>query len=376
MQSGASALQSLRGGLADGLVWWRDELAGLVPERVRRQFVGGRPETVLVQVDDGFVVVKDAAASRSTKARESAVLPRPEAITQLVRAARSNAEATVGVRLPADVCFARNVELPVAARNDLRRILDFDLERATPFKHRDVYTAHVVEGEATSKGKLRVRQLVTKRGAVDPLVAEVRAAGLEVGFVDCWADQPSVGMPINFMEPRGGAERGPTGFFRPVRVLLALALLLILSALVLTLWGYESALAELQGKTAQARTQAAAVRGVLERSDAVVADLVRLQDTKQKRTLAIEVLEEVSRVLPDTVWLNELRLEGDVLDISGLAPSGAALPTMLGRSAILTDAALTAPVTFDQREDKERFSVRVRVKHQAGLRRASVPERE
>ena len=286
MQSGASALQSLRGGLADGLVWWRDELAGLVPERVRRQFVGGRPETVLVQVDDGFVVVKDAAASRSTKARESAVLPRPEAITQLVRAARSNAEATVGVRLPADVCFARNVELPVAARNDLRRILDFDLERATPFKHRDVYSAHLVEGDAATKGKLRVRQLVTKREAVDPLVADVRAAGLEVGFVDCWADRPSMGMPINFLEPRGGAESGAAGFFRPTRVLLALALLLVLSALVLTLWGYESALTELQGKTAQARTQAAAVRGVLERSDAAVTDLARLQETKLKRTLA------------------------------------------------------------------------------------------
>jgi len=49
---------------------------------------------------------------------------------------------------------------------------------------------------------------------------------------------------------------------------------------------------------------------------------------------------------------------------------------MFGRSAILTDAALTAPVTFDQREDKERFSVRVRVKSQAALRRASVAEKE
>ena len=194
-------------------------LRALSPNASVGSLLRGRPETVLVQVDDGFVVVKDAAASRSAKARESAVLPRPEAITQLVRAARSNAEATVGVRLPADVCFARNVELPVAARNDLRRILDFDLERATPFKHRDVYTAHLVEGEAATKGKLRVRQLVTKREAVDPLVAEVRAAGLEVGFVDCWDDQPSVGMPINFLEPRGGAERGAAGFFRPVRVL-------------------------------------------------------------------------------------------------------------------------------------------------------------
>src|SRR5262249_31113947 len=155
------------------------------------------------------------------------------------------------------------------------------------------------------------------------------------------------------------------GLFRPVWVLLAFALLLAASAFILTLWGYEGALAQVQTQAAQARTQAAAVRNVMERSEAAVGDLARLQNMKLKRIPAIEVLEEVSRVLPDTVWLNDLRIEGDTLDVTGLATSAAGLPALFGRSAVLTDASLAAPVTLDQREDKERFSLRVRIKNQS-----------
>ncbi len=70
-------------------------------------------------------------------------------------------------------------------------------------------------------------------------------------------------------------------------------------------------------------------------------------------------------MLPDSVWLSEFRLEGDALDISGLAKSGAALPPLFAQSTIFADAALTAPLTLDSREDKERFSLRVRIKQPA-----------
>jgi general secretion pathway protein L len=375
MQSGGSALQSLGGGLATFLAWWRDELVGLVPDRVRAAFGQAKSDVVLAQVDDGFVVL-DGAAQRGNARRGAApsAYPLAEALTILMRTAKSRGETAVGLRLPLDGCFARSIELPAGARKDVRQILDMDLERATPFKHRDVYTAHVVDGEDAARGRLRVRQLVTKREAVDPLVAEVKSAGLEVAYVDCWSGQPGSGLPVNFLAPRDGAG-GQGGTRRAVRGLAGLALLLLASGLLLGLLRYETALAELETKTAQARQQAAAVRGVLERADSAVADLARLQDLKMKRVPAIEVLEEVTRILPDTVWLTDLRLEDDVLDISGLAPSAAALPPLFGKSALVTDAALTAPVTFDQREDKERFSLRVRVKHQALPRQAAATEK-
>ena len=100
----------------------------------------------------------------------------------------------------------------------------------------------------------------------------------------------------------------------------------------------------------------------MERSGAAVADLARLQRMKLGQVPAVEVLEELSRLLPDTVWLTDVRIEGDAVDIAGLAKSGAALPPLFVGSALFADAALTAPVTLDQREDKERFSLRIRIK--------------
>ena len=92
------------------------------------------------------------------------------------------------------------MELPKAARDDLRRMLNFDLERATPFRLGEVYTAYLPAGEAGAKGKQRIRQLVVKREAVDPLIADVKAAGLEPAFVDCWQTTPASGLPVNFLE--------------------------------------------------------------------------------------------------------------------------------------------------------------------------------
>jgi len=131
---------------------------------------------------------------------------------------------------------------------------------------------------------------------------------------------------------------------------------------VLSLSRYEAALGEVRAETARLRIQAAGVRDAMERSAAAVADLARLQRMKLGQVPAVEVLEELSRLLPDSVWLTDLRIEGDVVDVTGLAKSGAALPPLFVGSALFTDAALTAPVTLDQREDKERFSLRIRIR--------------
>jgi general secretion pathway protein L len=365
----APALQSLSGGVADFLGWWRDELGNLVPERARLLFAPRQADTILAQVDDGFVILKGTAGQARPVRGAAVPLSLPEVMPRL------GAKA-IGLRLPLSRCFVRQVELPAAARSDLRQILDLDLERATPFKLKDVYTTHLVEGEGATKGRLRVRQIIIRREAVDPLIAELEGADIKVDFVDCWNDEPSAGLAVNLIEPRPGLEQGRRALVTPVRALSVLALLLLVSAVMLTLWRYDSALAQLQDQTAKARAQAASVRQVLERSDAAVADLKQLQDLRLRRVPALEILEEVTRIMPDTSWLNDLRVEGDTLDLSGLAKSGASLPPLFERSPILADGALSAPLTFDQREDKERFSLRVRVKNQTVSRETAAGEKQ
>ncbi len=367
MASGAPARQSLTDSATRFLEWWRDELLGLVPQRLLAET---DTSVVLAQVDGGFQIV--TASSPRSRAREAVpVLSRAQALAALEELGASRRTGTVGLRLPFSQCFERRVELPKAGRDDLRRMLNFDLERATPFRLGDVYTACLPAGEAGAKGKQRVRQLVIKREAVDPLIADIKAAGLVPAFVDCWQTTPASGLPVNFLEasdsPRSGLARHVTA----PRALAALVLLLAGLAGVLSLSRYEAALAEIRAGTATLRTQAAAVRDAMEKSGAAVADLARLQRLKLGQVPAVEILEELSRLLPDTVWLTDLRIEGDAVDIAGLAKSGAALPPLFVGSALFADATLTAPVTLDQREDKERFSLRIRIKPPAASQPAA-----
>jgi general secretion pathway protein L len=125
---------------------------------------------------------------------------------------------------------------------------------------------------------------------------------------------------------------------------------------------YEAALAEITARNSKLRAEAAAVRSAIERSDTAVADLARLQQMRLRQLPTVEIVEELTRLLPDSVWLTDLRIEGDILDITGLAKSGAAIPSLLVGSSHFADVSLSAPVTLDPREDKERFSLRLRLK--------------
>jgi general secretion pathway protein L len=374
MQMSAPALGSFVDATSRFLGWWRDELVALVPERVRRLFAAADARLVLAEVDGGFAIV---GASAGPPGAAPAVLPRAEALAALAEAAAARGVASVGIRLASSHCFERRVELPRAAREDVRRMLSFDLERATPFRPAEVYTAHLVPedkprrwagarlsgtGTPGPKGRQRLRQLIVKREAVDALLADVRAAGLEPAFVDCWQESPAAGLPVDFLDSGGPRRSGLASYVTLPRALAALALLLAALVPVIALSRYDAALAELRARTAEARAQAAGVRGAQARADAALADLKRLQTLKLAQVPTVEVLEALSRLLPDSVWLSDLRLEGDTLDISGLAKSGAALPSLFSGSALFADAQLTAPVTLDPREDRERFSLRVRIK--------------
>jgi general secretion pathway protein L len=358
MASGALARQSLTESVARFFEWWRDELLGLVP---RRLLADTDASVVLAQVDGGFQIVT-ASSSRARAEGAARVLSRAQALSALAEMAASRRGGIVGLRLPFSQCFERRVELPKAGRDDLRRMLNFDLERATPFRLGDVYTACLPAGEPGAKGKQRLRQLVVKREAVDPLIADVKAAGLAPAFVDCWQTTPEAGLPVNFLEANDAPTPGLARHVTAPRALAALVVLLAGLASALSLSRYETALAEIRAETAKLRIEAAAVRDAMERSGAAVADLARLQRLKLGQVPGVEVLEELSRLLPDTVWLTDVRIEGDAVDIAGLAKSGAALPPLFVGSALFADATLTAPVTLDQREDKERFSLRIRIR--------------
>lgn len=350
--------------LVDGamrfLHWWRDELYGLVPETIRKLATGSDADVVLAQVEGGFKIVTVSAPRARDGAAE--VLSRSQALAALADMAASRRLRRLGVRLPISQSLERRLELPRVARSDLERMLLFDLERATPFRRGDVYTAHIISGQPAAKGKARVRQIIVKREVVDSLLAELKSAGIEPAYVDCWQTEPSAGLSIDFLEANALPRTGLAGQLTLSRGITMLALALAGLACVLWPSRYDAALAEITARNAKLRAEAAAVQKAVDRANAAVADLMRLQQARLTRFPTVEVVEELTRLLPDSVWLTDLRIEGDIVDMTGLAKSAAAIPSLLASSPSFVDVTLSAPVTMDPREDRERFSLRLRLK--------------
>ncbi len=357
---------AVAGGVAAFFRWWGEELRGLLPLGLRQLFSRSPPRAIIATDKAGLRLYEERGAQLrpfGRKAQESAPGAAADVLPQLKR---RRWHGLIGVRVPLEWCFSRTVELPASARANFRNILSLDLERATPFRAADVYTGHYVEDERPVGGKVKVRQLVVKREGIDPIIADAKALGLTIQFADSWNEDRTGGLPIDFLgaETTANGEGGQRITLR--RLLAAAAALLLLLAGYLVFQRYDDALAEIQSQTGRAKTKAQAVRQALERSEAAAADLAKLQRIKLEQPSPVEVIEEITRLMPDSAWMLHLRIDKDTVDLTGLAKSGASLLSIFEHSPIFVDAKLTAPLRFDDLEDMERYSIRMRIRPAPG----------
>ncbi len=278
--------------------------------------------------------------------------------------ARAGAATGVSLRLPASAYFVRRSELPIGAANDFRTLLTLDFERTMPFKITDVYLAHVLETTPASAGKVWVRQLVVKRRAVDPLRAAIDGAGLEVERIDCWDADAERAMPINFLD-RESVGKSASATNRSVWVMVAAIGGLLGLGTFLLIQKHEAALLEIQSQTERQKIKAKTVREALAKSQSAFTEISNFYRLRADTVTKLSVIEELTRLLPDSAWVTDLKIDGATVDISGFAKAAATLVPILERSTMFVNATPTAPLTFDPREDKDRFSIRVQIRKAA-----------
>jgi general secretion pathway protein L len=82
---------------------------------------------------------------------------------------------------------------------------------------------------------------------------------------------------------------------------------------------------------------------------------------KQTTPSSVMVLEALSRVLPDTTYVTELRIEGDKVQLVGMTRDAPALIRLIEQSPQFTRATFFAPTTHAQNEPDERFHIEAHI---------------
>ena len=353
------ALAPLTAGIGRFFRWWFGELAGLLPaswiialKRERQRLVVTLHEHRVVfsygrgdnLQDLGSVSTHGLADSDAT-----------DSVTSLVEQIRGRFDEVV-LCLPRRKVLRRKVELPLAALENLREVLAFEMDRHTPFKADEVYFDYHLLSTDRAAMRLNVDLAVVTRERADEAVQcldnwSLDPERLEIdGGLEGQSTQFNL-LPTSMIRANGGRFQRLTAIgVITACILLAVAVYVPISHKQETLKLVEARLSTARAEAAEANALSEQVGELLNRGQFVV-------ERKNKRPTVAELLNEVTEILPDDTWLIQFGWRGDRLVLAGYSASPSSLIGLLEQSELLMEVRFSSPVTVDQRIGLERFNV-------------------
>ena len=346
--------------------WWIGELIGGLPPRWQA-FLDYRPERLLVRVDDDEVVLwrdhnggdelgrfrigDDLESSRQTVLASLSQIEgeRPQTIFLI--------DPGKGLRKP--------MLLPIAAEENLRQVLAFEMDRHTPFKADQVYFDYQISQRDPQTRKLHLELFLAPRRFIDRLIQLAAERGLALDAIDFGAgsDQDqSQCLGINLLPPALRAPRNR----RQLKWNLFFGALFI-AMLYLVMWqslaAREQAIDDFQLSKDASGQQARAVAALRDQLVEAREAARFLADKKAQQPAVMDLLLEITSLLPDDAWLQRLQINPDKVVMTGQAPDAAALIGLLQQGSQLLEApAIKGAITPDPQSGKERFTIEVRLK--------------
>jgi general secretion pathway protein L len=346
------------------LVWWGDELWHLLPLRVREAL---RADPIAVEIllpDPGraqqTVAIQTFRSGRS--AQRLQMEDWREALAWVGEQRRRwGPLMRVDLVLPASACLIRQREVPAAASNRIGDVLALELERTTPFSAQDVRQGwRRVTGSARA-ASLLVEYVVAKRHLSNPALAEAAALGVPIAAVDVIDTAAGSRLGVNLLEPAEVPQSLTRRLNGAMAIVAALLVIVTATAVAIAVQRQDDALVRLETDIGSARKEALAARKRLQDADMAFERIGRLRLRRTQDFRAIAVWEEVTRRLPHTAWLTDMRIENNNLWLDGYARSASELVRIVAQSSMFSGVALSAPVTRDAAKAGERFQLRMKI---------------
>ena len=342
------------------LSWWFSQLAGLLPDFVRRDSVHRDDAVILDLGSDHVNLLIRAKGAITPIAHSTAGEAGLRELAQALHGEKS-VPSLVLLRLPPAWVLKKLLSFPIAARRDLKNLLEFEIERETPFAREEIYWSYALRRQDVAHGRFEVDLFLVPRRLADPLIEAARRVGLDP--VAGEADASSRG--ANLVPITVQALSAP---FRPERpwiprVVAAGALALIAMGVPFAYqeWAIGSADATIASLEAQTN-EAAHLRQSADQL-ARTADFFK---QRERHRSGLATLAAVTRTLPDDTYLTALTLRGTRLTMSGLSPSAARLVGLFAHSPLFQEPSFDSPVTGSENGDLERFTISVSLA-QAGM---------
>lgn len=344
--------------VARAFEWWVSELQAMLPGRLSGLFPK-QPESATLVAGDVIWSLRGGVDVEAAVQLDPSLDDRG-LLQQLLEAAPDFSLRRLTVLVPQENVLRRRLELPMMPDADLRSAVELQLDRLSPFKPEDVRFAARVSERDPVDGKLIAEVAIAPRASIEAVETRLSSLGLTPAIMDVeGADGAASGFDLG--RPRQQEA--------PRRALLVNLALVGAVALIWYMAGvaWETA-REREIEAWQARI--ADLRPLAQRSAAMRLNLeAMIEPVNAARAhrpgLSLQVLAELTRLLPDTARLSEVRFEGDSVDCKGMAGNAPALISKLEGSKLFKDVKFRSPVTRRVELNKDSFEITLRLERRS-----------
>ncbi len=358
--------------------WWKDELLGCLPKALGERLSSAPAKIVLGQgIDGGW----QAARVRGTKREAERNLDLNDVAS--VRRALGFLEAlndqpaeTKVLALSADKVLRKRLSLPLAAEENLRQVLSFEMDRQTPFKADQVYFDWRIIKRDAAQRSLLVDLVATPKTTLDASLAMLVPANIVVDAVDTTTGRGALQFEhtqgFNLLPPeKRGANGDPQARIR--WILAASLVALIVMAMLQSLSARQQALVALQEKTAEMQKAALETAALSKKLREEITGANFLSERKQKRSETVKVLLELTQLIPDNTWLERVSFVGEAVQLQGQSTSASDLIALLQKGIYVGNPQIQGVIQPDAGTGKERFSLQLDIREEAPIKAAVAP---
>jgi len=336
--------------------WWGEELRSAMPAQLRARLQYARRH-LLMQLGNGQIAlaIDDAGTIQSlgSFSTEKDLQLQQQRIRELLLE-HELTEVSRDLLLPETEVLHTEVVMPLAAEANLGQALAYEMDRHTPFKAAEVFYSWRVLERDREAGQLRFALFVTPREPVEGSVEQLGRLGLAPSGVDVTINDQPLGTNLlpETMRYRIVNQRA-----RMNGLLGTAALVLLVIVMLQSLWLREYQVEALGGAIEEVRAEAMAVQQIRQQIDDASDAAGFLQGRKIHNGYKVEVLAELTRILPQDTFLDRVSLHAETTQMQGKSDNAQRLIELINASPFFENASFRGPTRLDNRTGKEIFDL-------------------
>ncbi len=332
--------------------WWWHGLVACLPELWRRN--AKHMPTVLGTID-GATLTLEVSDKKGGQANQFLLDCHAEtAGDALLQWLKPYKNYDIVIELDEAHYLHTSFSLPAQAKDNLDQIIQFEIDRQTPFSADQVYYGYHVD-DHNNKHSVLVSLVVVPKSFVADLQNFLTDTAMRINrlLIETQPDR----IEIIVSESAKKSAR-----FSHINTWLAGSIIvLILAVLYKPILYYEHKIKAIEAPLATLKKQTQQVHQ-LQSDNAAILKHIQFLDIQQTRYQSrLALLNELARVLPVHTWLEQLSINDPQLTIQGESASASDLIGLLTDSAYLTDVRFSAPTTLDNRSGKTRFKIQATI---------------